>query len=157
MPREYQVNGNTKTTPAGTPMFSFRPVYSEARTLTAEDNGALCVFNTAAGYTYTLPPAQKGLWFDFMVLTTITSIGAKTICSSGDFLLGTFMQSSDGTFVTVPRDADGTTIVSINMNGTTGGGYKGDWYSVVALSDTQWYIWGFGGATGTEITPFATS
>lgn len=156
--REVRVNGNETTDSNGVPLTPFRNVYSGlARTLTAEDNGALCLFSTAAGYTYTLPAAQPGLFFEFQVTTTITSVAAKTICAAGDFLLGHYVQSTDGTFTNAYRAANGSTILAISMNGTTTGGYIGDYYRVVAISDTQWAIWGIGQATGTEATPFATS
>jgi len=128
-----------------------------AATLTANESGALCLFTTAAGYTFTLPPAEVGLTYDFVVHTTITSVGAKVICSSGDFLVGNFIQSTDGTYTSTSHAANGTTIVSWVGNGTTTGGYIGDWFRVTAISDTQWHIFGMGRATGAEATPFATS
>lgn len=134
-----------------------RPVKTGAQTLAKEDSGALCLFNTAAGYTFTLPPAEQGLWFEFAVHTTITSSAAKVITASGDFLVGTFIQSTDGTYTSTNRDADGSTHVSWNGNGSTTGGLIGDWFRVVAISDTQWFILGMGRATGSEATPFATS
>lgn len=135
-----------------------RRVYSgAARTLTADDNGALCIWSTAAGYTYTLPAAEAGLWFEFYVQTTITSVAAKVICASGDFIVGTFLQGTDGTFTTGFHDANGTTHVAWSGNGTTTGGIKGDRFKLTAISGTQWVIEGFGSATGSEATPFATS
>ncbi len=140
------------------PASQLRLIKTGATTLVAADSGALCIWNTAAGYTFTLPTAQAGLRFTFVVQTTITSVAAKVItASASEFLLGSFMQSTDGTFVTAPQDANGSTIRAWSGNGTTTGGYKGDWFELVGLSATQWFIWGFGGATGTEATPFATS
>lgn len=136
---------------------SKRVVKTAAATLLASESGAMCYFATAAGYTYTLPPAERGLWFEFEVLVTITSVAAKTICSTGDFLLGNFIQSTDGTYTTASHAANGTDIVAISMNGTTTGGYVGDTWRVIAISDSQWAIDGEGRATGSEATPFATS
>ena len=136
---------------------NYRPIFRAAQTLTSDHNGALCVYANAAGYTYTLPAAQLGLWFDFVVEVTVTSVAAKCICASGDFLLGNFIQSTDGTYTSANHAADGTTIVAISMNGTTTGGYVGDWYRVHAISATQWEIYGMGRATGTEATPFSAS
>lgn len=129
-----------------------------AATLTAADNGKTCFFNSAAGDIYTLPVPVAGMRFRFVVLVTITSNAAKVITDSGStFLLGTFVQSTDGTYTVALRAADGTTIRAWSGNGSTTGGIKGDWFEVVALSTTQWAIWGMGSATGTEATPFATS
>lgn len=134
-----------------------RPVYAAATTLTAADSGAFCLFATAAGYTYTLPTPAAGLWFDFYVGVTITSVGAKILTPADTFLLGDFIQSTDGTYTTTSHAANGTTIRSWNGNGTTTGGYIGDRITVVGLSATQWSVFGYGRATGTEATPFATS
>lgn len=134
-----------------------RPVYTGVKVLTAADNGALCVWNAAAGHLYTLPAAATGLWFDFVVGITITSVGAKVITASGDFLLGGFIQSTDSTYTSAYHAANGTDIVSWNGNGTTTGGLAGDWFRVVAISASQWQIWGMGRATGSEASPFATS
>ncbi len=140
-----------------TPAPLLRSVKTAAATLTEADSGALCLFNLAAGFTYTLPAAQTGLWFEFQVTVTVTSVAAKIICATGDFLIGHFVQSTDSTYVTAAHAANGTNIVSWNGNGSTTGGLIGDYVRVVAISDTQWAVYGFGSATGTEATPFATS
>jgi hypothetical protein len=135
-----------------------RLVYTGARVLTAESNGALCVWNTAAGYTYTLPAAATGLYFDFVVATTITSVGAKVVTASGDFIIGSILQIPDTAAQIVARAADGSTHTSWNGNGTTTGGYAGDSFRLTAISASQWVIHnGIGLATGSEATPFATS
>ena len=160
MPAEYKVDGNQKLDMLGSPFGppGTRKVFSGlAKVLTADDNGALCLWTTAAGYLYTLPAAQLGLWFDFLVHTTITSVGAKVICATGDFLVGSFIQSPDSTTLLAAHAADGSTHVSWNGNGTTTGGYAGDFFRVTAISSTQWVIQGLGLATGTEATPFAAS
>lgn len=136
---------------------SVRLVKTGATTLTEADSGALCLFNTAAGYTFTLPSAEVGLWFEFVVHTTITSSAAKVICADGDFLVGNFIQSTDSTYTSASHAANGTDIVSWNGNGGSTGGLIGDWFRVVAISSTQWHIYGMGRATGSEATPFATS
>jgi hypothetical protein len=134
-----------------------RKVYNAVTILTAADSGAMCIWGAAAGYTYTLPAAAAGLYFDFLVGITITSSAAKVVTASGDFLLGNFIQSTDGTYTSASHAADGSTITSWNGNGTTTGGLVGDWLRVVAISGTQWYVHGMGRATGSEATPFATS
>lgn len=142
---------------AGSALGPTRTVKTAAATLTAADSGALCIFNSAAGDIYTLPAAQKGLWFEFQVVVTITSNAAKVICASGDFLLGHFIQSTDGTYTSAAHAANGSTIVAWSGNGSTTGGLVGDWFRVTAISDTQWAFYGMGRATGSEATPFATS
>jgi hypothetical protein len=134
-----------------------RKVYTTATVLTAADSGALCIFSTAAGQIYTLPPAAAGLWFDFNVAVTATSLVHRVVCTTGDFLLGTFTQSTDGTYTSALRAADGATHLAWEGNGSTKGGIVGDWLRVTAISATQWNVYGMGSATGAEATPFVTS
>jgi hypothetical protein len=137
---------------------SFRKTFTAVATLTEADSGAVCFFNSASGDIYTLPVPVAGMYFDFIVAVTITSNAAKVITSaSSEFLLGTFIQSTDGTYTSAAHAANGSTIRAISMNGTTTGGYVGDWFKVVAISATQWMIYGMGRATGSEASPFATS
>lgn len=134
-----------------------RVVKTGAATLTAAESGALCVFNAAAGFLYTLPPAAQGLYFEFVVQTTVTSSVARVACASGDFLLGTILQGQDTTFTQVAVTANGTTHLAWEGNGSTTGGIIGDHFWVVGLSGTQWEVFGLNTATGTEATPFKTS
>lgn len=142
---------------AGTALGPTRAVKTAAATLTEADSGALCLFNTAAGILYTLPAAKKGLWFEFQVTVTATSLVHRVACASGDFLIGHFVQSTDGTYTSALRAADGSTILAWEGNGSTKGGIVGDWLKVTAISDTQWAVIGMGSATGAEATPFVTS
>lgn len=135
-----------------------RPVKTGATVLTEADNGALCVWNTAAGYTFTLPTAVQGLWFDFVVAVTATSSAHKVItASASEFILGAFLQIPDTAAQIAAQAANGSTIRAWSANGTTTGGYAGDFFRLTAISATQWVISGIGLATGTEATPFATS
>lgn len=152
---------NLLMTAAGTtfaPVQGRRVVKTAAATLTTKDSGALCLFNAASGVLYTLPTAEAGIFFDFLVTTTITSGSAKVItASASEFLVGSFLQIPDTAAQIVARAADGTTHRSWVGNGTTTGGYAGDSFRLTAISATQWAIQGIGLATGTEATPFATS
>ena len=129
-----------------------------AATLTAADNMKTCFFDSAAGDIYVLPAPVLGMRFRFRILTTITSNAAKVITDSASvFLKGVYRQSTDGTYTIAEHVANGSTIRAISMNGTTTGGYAGDWWEVEAISTTVWAIHGSGRATGSEATPFATS
>lgn len=134
-----------------------RVVKTAAATLTADESGALCIFNAAAGFTYTLPAAVTGLWFEFLVTVTATSSVHRIACATGDFLLGAILQSPDSTDAVARRAADGTADLAWEGNGTTTGGYIGDWVRVTAISGTQWVIQGLNTATGTEATPIKTT
>jgi hypothetical protein len=134
-----------------------RPVKTAAATLVAADAGALCIFNTAAGQLYTLPTPVAGLWFEFVVQTTATSLVHRVACSVGAFLLGTILQSTDGTYTVAARTANGSTHLAWEGDGSTTGGIIGDHFWVTALSTTQWEIYGTNSATNTEATPFKTT
>ena len=140
-----------------TNLVNSRLIKDAAATLTADESGALCLFDAAAGFTYTLPAAVKGLWFEFLVTVTATSVVHRIACATGDFLLGAIHQSPDGTDDVITRSADGTADLAWEGDGSTTGGIIGDWVKVTAISGTQWVIEGFNTATGTEATPFKTS
>lgn len=136
---------------------NYRPVYTTVTTLVPDDCGALCLWNAAAGFTYTLPTPEAGLWFEFQVTVTATSVAHKILTPASTFLLGHFVQSTDGTYTNAYHAANGSTIRAWSGNGSTTGGLVGDWMRVVGISATQYAFYGFGQATGTEATPFATS
>lgn len=130
------------------------------RQLKADESGALCLFDLAAGVVYTLPTPVQGMYFDFATTVTITSNSAKTITKTiaSEFILGTvFGYTTDATEID-GFEANGTNIVAIASNGSTTGGVIGDYYRLTAISTTQWLITGhvFCG-TSTPSTPFATS
>lgn len=143
---------------------SYDPIVASRRTvkvlpatLTADDNGAVCFFTTAAGQLYTLPLATPGLTFAFIVRTTCTSGVHRVACTTGDFFRGTFIQSTDGTFVTAPFDANGTTHLAWEGNGSTTSGIKGDFLYVVSSGGIWEVMHAIGAGTGTESTPWKTT
>jgi hypothetical protein len=129
-----------------------------ATTLGIKDSGALCVFDLAAGFTFTLPAPVKGAFFDFVVTTTITSNSAKVITdASTTFLLGAINTVNSGAATAQAFAGNGTTHRSVNGNGSTTGGIIGDAYRCTAINSTQWLVTGTVVNTGTAATPFATS
>lgn len=136
-----------------------RKVLTGATTLTAKDSGALCLFNTAAGYTFTLPAPVIGLYFDFLVTVTITSSAAKIITDAGTtFMVGTIVNvDGDTSDALVGFSANGSTHVAISMNGSTTGAILGTRVRLECITSTLWAITGTVRATGSVATPFATS
>ncbi len=128
-----------------------------ATTLTAADNGALCIFSAAAGQLMTLPATSIGLWFEFIVDVTCTSSVHRIACPTSSFFIGSVAQASDSPTLFVNRTADGTSHLAWEGNGSTTGGIIGDHMWVTARSATTWEIRGFNTASGTEATPFKTS
>jgi hypothetical protein len=108
---------------------------------------------------YTLPAPVKGMQFEFSTTVLITSNAAKVITNSAAvFLIGSLMGGS----LTVADSGDvfqgdGSTHVSVSMNGSTTGGLVGGSMKFTAISSTQWLVEGDFVASGTVATPFATS
>src|SRR5512138_2243995 len=110
------------------------------RTLLAEESGALCLYDRAAGIVYTLPAPAVGLTFEFLVTVAVTSNAHKVITNAGTvFLVGGIIMGD----VTVANsgdyfEADGTTHVALSAAGSTTGGLRGERYTVTCISATQW-------------------
>lgn len=134
-----------------------------ATTLTASQSGAVCFWDAAAGFTYTLPAPVVGLRFTFLVSVTATSSNHKLITDAGTtFLKGSVLQAVEDTTPGAnpgPKDFlfNGSTHVACTMNGTTTGGLFGTRIEVIAISSTVWAITGYVKASGTIATPAATS
>lgn len=129
------------------------------RTLLPEESGALCLFDRAAGNVFTLPAPVEGMQFEFSTTVAVTSNAAKVITNSASvFLIGSIMGGS----LTVADSGDvfqgdGSTHVSVSMNGSTTGGLVGGSIKFTAISSTQWLVEGDYVGSGTLATPFATS
>jgi hypothetical protein len=146
-------------------------------TLTLDDvnYGGRIINITAATTTITLPalnaaadpssagpgsdpnsPNNLGLEYRFFLSTAASGSGVKVITAASNFLLGSaFIAASaitDTTFF-----ANGTTIRSINLDGTTTGGIAGSYFSITAVTATQWLVQGALLGSGSLATPFATS
>lgn len=129
------------------------------RTLLAEESGALCLFDRAAGNVYTLPAPVEGMQFEFLATVAVTSNAYKVITNAGTvFLIGAIMGGS----LTVADSGDvfqanGTTHVAISMAGSTTGGLVGTRFKVTCISATQWVIDGTYVGSSILADPFATS
>lgn len=127
-------------------------------TLTAADSGALCVFDKSDGAQFTLPAAAAGLTFDFVIAGTPSSVGHRVECATGDFLLGSvLLDDGDTGLTTSAQAANGTTHLAIDLDAVTDGWLAGGFFSVTAISDTQWVINGHLLHTGSVASPFETS
>ena len=125
-------------------------------TLTAAQSGSVVLFDRAAGIVYTLPVPAVGMYFDFIVTTTITSNNAEVDTDSGStFLLGNVNAQIDATATDKAFFGNGTSHVKVQMNGTTTGGIKGTQLRFTAVSSTVWNVTGMLAASGTLATPFA--
>jgi len=102
------------------------------------------------------PNTLSNLGTTYTFVITTASAAAKVITAASNFLLGGVgMSTADAAasnFV-----ANGTTIRSINLNGTTTGGIVGSCFTITAITSTQWLIQGELIGSGSLATPFATS
>ena len=146
---------------------SKRNIITGATTLTMPQSGSLCLFNTAAGYTFKLPVITAetvGAFFDF--LWTITNTG--TACIINTDAATTFIGGGVLTFVdaTTPGANPGPKGFSFNGSShnsfsagggdTTKGGLMGSRVRFTALDTTHWIIEGALFAAGTIATPATT-
>ena len=129
------------------------------RTLSVDETGSTCLFDRAAGIVYTLPLAVPGLVYDFVVTTTITSNAAKVITGAGtELLIGGYTNvDTDTSNAVAAFTGNGSTHVSVSMNGTTTGGILGTKLRFTCLSSTRWMVEGIVQGSGTVATAFATS
>ena len=129
------------------------------RTLSVDETGATCLFDRAAGIVYTLPLAVPGLVYDFVVTTTITSNAAKVITGAGtELLIGGYTNvDTDTSNAVAAFTGNGSTHVSVSMNGTTTGGILGTKLRFTCLSTTRWMVEGIVQGSGTVATAFANS
>lgn len=141
-----------------------RQVLSAAQTLTVAQSGSLCLWNAAAGFTYTLPTLtgdDVGVWYDFQVTVSATSVAHKVIAGAAQYLIGVLHQ---GILDTTPGAnpgpkifAAGATDIAVSMAGTTTGGLIGTRIRLEAATGATWAVSGIVVASGTIATPFATS
>ena len=142
-------------------------------TLNPADHGGRILNITAATTTITLPavnasanPASSGpgqdpntlnnlgVMYTFVLPTAATAV--KVITGAGDYLLGgvdVALASGASTMYA----ANGSTIRSINLNGTTTGGIAGSTFTLVAFAANTYLVQGQLIGSGTLATPFATS
>ena len=135
---------------------------SRLRTITAATtlsqelhDGQLIYLNNTTGFATTLPAANgTGTRFRIFIAATVAS-GSHTIvtASASDVYKGFAHLTGDdaaalGGFST-------TTGVTITMDGSTRGGFAGDYIELEDVASGVWSVRMFGHATGTEATPFS--
>jgi hypothetical protein len=136
-----------------------------ARTLLANETGALVVWTTATGATVTLPAPVVGLTFEFLAAVTNTATAMKIITDAATtFITGgviSFVDASTPSATLGPKgfSFDGSTHIAAIMGGadTTKGGLAGTRVVLTCVSATKWAISGNLFCAGTIATPASTS
>ena len=129
-----------------------------ARVLKVGESGALCVYGTAAGQTFTLPAIganDVGMFFDFVA--TITGTGTYSVSTdAATTFIGGGLDSSSTT-VAEGGDtfaADRAATVACTHDSDVTGRLNGTHYRLTAVSTTVWAIGGTMMGVGTLATPF---
>jgi hypothetical protein len=99
-------------------------------------------------------PNNLGTEYRFFLPTAATTV--KVITAASNFMLGSVSTGLAASTDTISF-ADGTTVRSINLNGTTQGGIAGSYFTLTAVTATQWLIQGALLGSGSIVSPFATS
>ncbi len=130
------------------------------KTLTSRESGSLIILDKADGIVLTLPAPTVGLYYDFVVLTSVTTNAYKfsTATQGTDWFVGPIISDdSDTGDALVAFQCNGSSHDNVSMNGTTTGGIKGTFYRVKAISTTLWHIEGTDIGSSTVATPCSTS
>ena len=133
-----------------------------ATVLTAADSGAVCVFDTAAASTFTLPDPELGMNFTFVSAITATG-DHEVIASTNDhgFLGGCLIMNTTADQTNAFSAATDGNNDYITMNGSTTGGIAGSMIHVSAILATSaaksWAVHATLIGSGNTTTPFADS
>ena len=130
-------------------------IIAATATLGKNQSGSLIVLNRAAGIVVTLPSPGRGLEYEFIVKTAVTSNVYSITKSGTSFIRGEIIVASSGDpgkmFV-----GNGSTHITISMSGSTTGGLVGTHIKLVCDNDGIWEATGFASGSGTVATPFST-
>lgn len=129
-------------------------------TMDTSQGGQYVVIDAAAGLTCTLPTATgSGNVYRFFIKTTVTSNNVVIqVNNSTDAFAGFNNVISDDAggpakgFIASAGSDD-----TITLNGTTKGGYAGDFIEIVDIASGLFAVQIYGKATGTEATPFSAA
>jgi len=131
---------------------------STGRQLTAKEAGSLVLYDVTTTLKYILPTPVIGMTFKFFTsVSVVASDTHKLYCTTGSFFKGALTVGTIATASAAGVSANGTTHLGMSSNGSTTGGLLGSFFTVTAISTTQWAIEGFLIGSGSVATPFATS
>ena len=122
-------------------------------TLGKNDSGSLFVLKNDDGVKVTLPTKGRGLFYDFVVGTSVTASDKYEIeTQTADKIRGVLVNSKDDT---ASKSFVATSSDKIDMDGSTTGGLIGTGFRLVCDNDGIWNVFGLNGSSGSEATPFA--
>ena len=161
-------SGTMKMTGAMNYVKDVESLTAATKTVTSADSGTVYLINRAAGVVVTLPTAAAGLYYKFIIGTTITSnafaINGATAndiyAASSNVLL--WDKDAPATVSAKQFYADGSNDDVMSMNGGTTGGFIGTELHLYGIATggqgsatAVWHLSGVSYADGTLATPFA--
>ena len=125
----------------------------------ADHANRVVTLNRAAGIAVTLPAAPgSGDKYSFFVGTSVTSNSTTIKVTGDDVMFGNIIANSTSDTPDLaqpwPTAADSDTIT---LNGTTTGGIKGDFITLIDVAADSWAVQGVTSCSGTEATPFSAT
>jgi hypothetical protein len=148
-------------TVSGAPTFTSKSsivdVTGSTLTINSTQSGSAFLLDAAAGSTITLPTDSPGLKFTFYVVTTVTSNSYKVIIGSASSYFQGYLNVPVSGGTAKYFFGDGSSLLSINLNGSTTGGLLGGDFTVTCIKAGLWQCTGNVEGSGTVATPFATS
>lgn len=125
-------------------------------TLSKNQSGSLVTLGKAAGITLKLPNAGRGLEYEIVVKTAVTSNAYKIIGNDSASMRGAILQATAGE-ISELYVGNGTTHIAVSMNGSTSGGLVGTNLKFVCDNDGIWNVVGQNVGSGAIATPWSTS
>lgn len=132
-------------------------VTSATATLTAAANGGhVITLGKVDGIDVTLPAATgSGVVFQFVMSTTMTSDATAILAASAsDTMTGFILATTNTDTATINLWPTTAATDTISFDGSTKGGFKGDFVVLKDIASGVWSVWGVVQSTGTEATPF---
>jgi len=132
------------------------------RTLSVDETGSTVLLDRAAGIVVTLPLAVPGLYYDFVVTTSVTTNSYKVITGAAtEFLVGGYTNvDTDTSNAVAVFTGNGSTHIAVTQaaaSTNSTGGLIGSKLRFTCLSATRWMVEGIVQGAGSPATAFATS
>lgn len=132
------------------------------RTLSVDETGSTVLLDRAAGIVVTLPLAVPGLYYDFVVTTSVTTNSYKVITGAAtEFLVGGYANvDTDTSNAVAVFTGNGSTHIAVTQaaaSTNSTGGLIGSKLRFTCLSATRWMVEGIVQGAGSPATAFATS
>lgn len=125
--------------------------------LTADQSGSLIILDKTDGSLATLPEAAPGLWYEFNIVVAPASVGIRVACTTGDFIVGSVvLDDTDTGLASTAQAFNGSSHLAIDITEVAKGWLAGGWFTLTAISATQWAIRGHLLHTGNATSPVAT-